>query len=124
MIKLTQAQIDKTRKDLALEIRDINRLKISDEEKISLIGELSEGYKKGFETCAGTTFDTRDVDIILGIEKGLAKFSERVGQVEPGVKAKEDIERISKSVVDEICKIARAIICFFWPPKCKDVVCG
>ncbi len=97
MVKLTQTQIDKTRKYLGTEIRAIDKLKISDEAKIYLTGALSEGFKKGFEICSGEPFDIREVDVILGIDNELTKFRAKASKVEPGVRAKEDIERIARS---------------------------
>lgn len=105
--KLTHTQIDKIRNYFVIEIRDIDKLKISDEEKISIVGALLEGYKIGFETCAGTKFEIKDIDIIFGIESELAMFGEQVGLVEPGIDAKESVEWIASSTWGEITKMMK-----------------
>lgn len=106
MAILTQAQIDKIRKDFVEKIMNIDKLKIRDEQKIYLIEEYFEGYNKGFATCAGTTFNIKIVNIVLGIGRELTKFKDQVGKVEPSI---EVIELIAEYNWGEIIKLMNKI---------------
>jgi hypothetical protein len=106
-VKLTKVQTDKIRKDFMVEIREIDMLKIKDTDKISIAWKFLTGYEKGFETCAGAKFDTKDIDIVFDIENDLAMFSEQAGFVEPGPEAEKAIEWIASSNWIEIIKTAK-----------------
>lgn len=105
--KLTQTQIDKIRKDFVIEIRETDELKTRNTDKVSMAWKFLIGYENGFETCAGTKFDTKDVDIVFGIESELAMFGEKAGYVEPGPEAEEAIEWMASSAWKEIIKITK-----------------
>jgi len=85
MAKLTQLQKENIRKDFVLKIMNIDKLKIRDEQKIYLIEEFLEGYKRGFEIGTGTTFGNKEVAIISGIDDQLTNFKDQVGKAEPGI---------------------------------------
>ncbi len=85
MAKLTRLQIENISKDFILKIMNIEKLKIRDEQKIYLIEEFLEGYKRGFEIGAGTTMGNREVAIVSGIDNQLTNFNDQVGKVEPGI---------------------------------------
>lgn len=101
MAKLTQLQIENIRKDFVLKLVEIDELKIRDEGKISLIEKFLEGYNRGFEIGAGTTFGNQEVAMVSGIDNQLTNFKEQVGKVEPGI---EVIELIAEYNWGEIVK--------------------
>lgn len=105
-MKLTQLQINNIRKDFIKKIEDIDRLKISDEGKISLIVEFLKGYKRGFEISAGSIFDIKEVDFVYSLDRELAMFDKSIGQVEPSI---EIIILIASSYWGEIIKIMKKI---------------
>ncbi len=104
MTKLTNTQIEKIRKDFLMVLKGIDKLKISNEGKIDRIREFLDGYKKGYESCAGEIFNIKDIDIVFFIDRELIMFDESVGKVEPSISV---IELIAEYNWGEIIKTTK-----------------
>lgn len=79
----TQTQRDMMRDDFIIEIKSINRLEKNNDEKLSLLSEFVDGYRKALTRCILRDLESTDIDILFDINNELKDFEDRLILIDP-----------------------------------------